>query len=166
VFIVTGVPFIRGYFVPFYFRNARIVSEASAGERYLYGSRGSRVEHGVTLLQGLHSHSLWQGHQGVCACLVNSMEFSGQRRPPSGYQRSLWREDVGCIENRRATDVVPKVTARWNRTGYAVCTDLPVWNKGRRMLCLPKEWVPKECGSPQLFSAVLDDLKTSTSCLL
>lgn len=71
------------------------------------------------------------------------MEFSGQRRTPSGYQRSLWREDVGCIENRRATDVVLKASARWNRTGYAVCTDLSAWNRGRRMLCLPKEWLSK-----------------------
>lgn len=91
------------------------------------------------------------------------MEFSGQRRPPSSYQRSLWREDVGCIENRRATDV-PKVSARWNRTGYAVCTDLSVCNRGRRMFYLPEERLSKECGSPQLFSAVLNNVKTSTSC--
>ena len=91
------------------------------------------------------------------------MEFSGQRRPPSSYQRSLWREDVGCIENRRATDV-PKVSARWNRTGYAVCTDLSVCNRGRRMFYLPEERLSKECGSPQLFSALLNNVKTSTSC--
>jgi len=30
------------------------------------------VEHGVTLLQGLHSHSPWQGHEGVFACLAVS----------------------------------------------------------------------------------------------
>lgn len=27
------------------------------------------VENGVTLLQGLHSYSQWQGQKGVCACL-------------------------------------------------------------------------------------------------
>ena len=56
--------------------------------------------------------------------LVNYMEFAGQGRPSSSYQRSLWTENVGCIENRKATDVVLKASARWKRTGYAVCTDL------------------------------------------
>jgi len=43
-----------------------------------------------------------------------------------------------CIENRRETNV-PKVSATWNGTGYAECTDLSVCNRGRRMFYLPKE---------------------------
>jgi hypothetical protein len=58
-----------------------------------------------------------------CTSLLNYTEFTAQRNPPEALIKDLLeRQD----ENRRATHIVPKVSARYNRTGPPLCINVPV----------------------------------------
>jgi hypothetical protein len=55
------------------------------------------VEHGVTLLQGLHSHSQWQGHWGVCATLSWTIRNSVAREDPQAVIKDLFEGETWVV---------------------------------------------------------------------